>query len=387
MATRVKTFKPHLSSTAPALVSLGIFLSLAIAFTPQKASAANSTDGFVKTSGTKLMLNGKPFIPVGMNHMDVPTLWSTTSSLPGNKWITDADFASFRLAGFNSVRLAVKTDYFQSMLPPHAFSKAGFAWLDRIISMAKKNGIRLILDMHMPTGGEYQDYRVRPESQAFWEDPWAKGRYVDVWREIAKRYARENTIWAYDMMNEPATWDYDSYGRLMQHTAQAIRSYDTDHVLIVQPGMRMSVDHIATFAYPQLDDANVAHSIHYYEPLSFTHKDVYWGVLGEGMMAVYPSGIWNSAQVARSLEASASSARAGGYPAILTEFGTVFHQKQTGQVSWIEDMLKAAKTSGIGWHYWYYKGKSYIRELGLTIPGDVVRPKTWAALRTAARQP
>jgi hypothetical protein len=151
--------------------------------------------------------------------------------------------------------------------------------------------------------------------------------------------------------------------------------------------MRMSAESQASFAYPRIDDANIAHSVHFYEPLNFTHKDVYWGVTGADVMSAYPSAGWDTARVARSLEAAAAEARAGNVPAVLTEFGTVFHLKQTGQVAWITDMLKAAQASGIGWHYWYFKGKSYVQELGLTVPGDIIRPKTWAALSTAAKRP
>jgi len=345
---------------------------------------------FVSVFDTRLLLNGKIFIPKGINHMDVPTLWSTTSSVPGRDWITDKDFAAFEKAGFNSVRLAVKTDYFQSPAAPHQFTEAGFAWLDNILRMAKRHNIKIILDMHMPTGGEYQDYRDRPESSAFWDDPWMKGRFVDVWREIARRERNEPAIWSYDLMNEPATWDFESYERLMQHTAQAVRTYDNNHVILLQAGMAMSENFIASFKYPEIQDANSSFTIHFYDPVEFTHKDVWWGVNGKNVIAFYPSnstssGAWNSQRVQQAYLAAVE--RAGNNrPVILTEFGTVFQQKDTGQNQWINDVIAVADKMHTGWHYWYYKGQSCEQQLCLTTKFSKPKTSPWKALSFSAKK-
>lgn len=342
--------------------------------------------GFVSVSGTGLWLDGNNFQPKGMNHLDNSTLWSSTSTLPNGKWITKKDFADFKAAGFNSIRLAVKTDYFQDVKPPHKFSTQGFAWLDRIIGYARANDIKIVLDMHIPTGGQAQDYRIYPENQVFWNDPWLKGRYVDVWREIARRYANEKTIWGYDMMNEPATWDFEAYQKLMQSTASSIRTYDKNHVLIVQPGMMME-DNQALFIYPQIPDSQIVRSIHFYQPLGFTHQNVPWGVNGQDVIASYPSSStnWTADNVYNSLKQAWKSAEPDNFPVVLFEFGTVFQNKNTGQPIWVQDVIRAAKKLGMGWHYWNYKGPSYQSSLVLTVPGGKPRPITWGILSKEAK--
>jgi len=368
-----------------------VFLVLSCLATAKTAAAAAPVQ-FVSVSGTHLALADKIFVPKGINHMDVPTLWNASSTMPGNTWITDKDFAAFEAAGFNSVRLAVKTDYFQSPAPPHRFSESGFAWLDNIVRMAKRHKIKIILDMHMPTGGQYQDYRVRPESSAFWNDPWMKGRFVDVWREIARREANEPAIWAYDLMNEPATWDFESFERLMRHTQQAIRTYDARHVILLQAGMSMSQDYVASFRYPLIDDANSAYTIHFYDPVEFTHKDVWWGVNGKNVIPVYPSNststdAWNAQRIQTSYLAAIDRTGDAKRPVVMTEFGSVFQGKDSGQNQWIKDAIAAADKMQTGWHYWYYKGQTCEHELCLARKTGQPRPNPWKTLSLSAKKP
>lgn len=368
------------------------FTIFAVAITANLMLPHMAQAGFVHASGTSLSLDGKTFIPVGVGHMDVTSLWVATNTTPTNSWVTENDFKNLSRAGFNSMRLAVKTDYFQDPKPPHAFNAKGFAWLDQRMVWAKRYGMRLILDMHMPTGGTPQDYRVTTDAQAFWADPWLKGRFVDVWREIARRYANEQAIWAYDMMNEPATWDYAAYERLMRDTSTAIRKYDKNHVIIVQPGMFTSPTGSVELMYPNVAINNAANSLHFYQPVEFTHFGVYWGVTGKNAKTSYPDSpttpnAWSSTTTKLAFFAAYDLAADTGRPVVLTEFGTVFHARETGQVRWLNDVLDAARAKKTGWHYWYYKGPAYIGEMGLTVRYGQPRPRTWALLKKYAAQP
>jgi len=362
------------------------FIAGTVALSALYAPAAQA--GFVHASGTSLFLDGQRFVPRGVGHMDVTSLWTVTSSALSENWITEKDFATLSRAGFNSIRLAVKTDYFQDPAPPHRFNEKNFAWLDKRLAWAKRHGLKLILDMHMPTGGTPQDYRVSPATQKFWDDPWLRGRFVDVWREIAKRYSKQEAIWAYDLMNEPATWDFAAYEKLMQATTRAIRTQDDKHALIIQPGMLVLASGQVQFKYPEIADGNVAHALHFYQPVEFTHQSVYWGVMGDKAKTAYPDppsvkNAWTDTDTRLAFEDAFAAAATSGRPVVLTEFGTVFHQKETGQVRWIQDVLAAARAKNTGWHYWYYKGPAYVGEMGLTTRWGTPRPRTWSVLKAA----
>ena len=378
-------YKKHLRLIMAVIV---ILFGLVCHHHPTLASDS-ATQNFIHVNGTHLLLAGKNFVPRGINHFDFPTLWVSTSTQPSSTWITENDFATFQKAGFNSVRLAVKTDYFQNPNPPHQFFENGFKWLNNIILMAKGHNIRLVIDMHMPTGGASQDFRITDKNQIFWNDPWLKGRFIDTWREIARRYADEPAIWAYDIMNEPATWDFEAYKQLMLHTVSAIRSKDQNHILVIQPGMRM-VDNQALFAYPQIDDKNIVRSVHFYDPIEFTHQNVYWGINGKNVISNYPATsstgnpAWNASKILQALTQAYQKAEPDKYPVVLFEFGTVFQKINTGQPLWINNVVEAAKHLNIGWHYWYYKGPAYIGEMGLRTKYGILRPITWKFLTIQA---
>jgi hypothetical protein len=341
--------------------------------------------GFVSTSGTSLVLDGRLFVPKGVNLMDHDTLWYKTRTSPTLNWTKASDFMAIKRAGFNSVRLAVKSDYFQETKAPYKFSEKGFLWLDKTIALAKKQNIRIILDMHMPTGGIQQDYQINAENRIFWDDPWMKGRFVDVWREIAKRYRNETIIWAYDLMNEPATTDFASYQRLIQNTVSSIRSNDTNHPIMLQRGMYIKEDGSWDMKFPFVNDPNVILTLHFYQPTDFTLQGAPW-IKTNSVLVSYPiasstkNGIkaWNKDMLASELPALLGSNTST--PVVLTEFGTLFPRQLSGQPVWVRDVAEAAQSLGYGWHYWHYAGPNCTNAFALRLKYSICRPKTLGSL-------
>jgi len=350
--------------------------------------------GFVAPNGTSLTVDGKSFVPKGTSLIDFESFWDETKTKPSLVWTRERDFQKLKKAGFNSVRLVVKSDYFQTVTPPHVFSEQGFAWLDQVIALAKKYDQRIILDMHIPTGGKYQDYQIYPGNQVFWNDPWLKGRFVDVWREIARRYAAEPTIWAFDLMNEAATIDFPTYEKLMVDTARSIRLYDTDHLIMLQRGMYVKPDQSWGMKYPKIDDAKVINSIHFYQPIDFTLQGAAW--LTERKPTItYPtpprtntttSDVWDASRLKQELSSVIQEAQASGTPAVITEFGAIFPPKLSGQFDWIRDVASTTQSMGVGWHYWNYSSPSCYRQTALWEKDRLCHPKTWAILSNLAHE-
>jgi endoglucanase len=372
-----------------------LFMSLAcVSFVPTKDTKAATIHGFVNASGTVLVLDGQTFIPKGTNIIDFDSFWDPSSTTPGLDWVREKDFGNLKAAGFNSVRLVVKSDYFQNPDPPHAFSEQGFAWLDKVIALSRKHGLKIILDMHIPSGGQYQDYQINPGNQIFWNDDWHKGRFVDVWREIARRYADEDTIWAYDLMNEPATVDFTSYERLMRNTVNSIRLYDTNHLVMTQRGMNIKDDQSWDLKYPQVVDEQLIRSIHFYQPTDFTLQGAAW-ITDQKPMVAYPAPpstttttqdeIWSADRVRQELTEAVQEAQASGTPAVLTEFGAIFPPQLSGQYEWIRDVATTVQAMGVGWHYWNYASPSCYRQTALWDQTKLCHPLTWAMLSSLAR--
>jgi len=350
--------------------------------------------GFVVASGTSLTVDGKSFVPKGTSLIDFESFWDETKTQPSLIWTREKDFQRLKKAGFNSVRLVVKADYFQTITPPHEFSEQSFAWLDQVIALAKKYDQKVILDMHIPTGGKYQDYQIYPGNQIFWNDPWMKGRFVDVWREIARRYADEPTIWAYDLMNEAATIDFPAYEKLMRDTARSIRLYDANHLIMLQRGMYVKPDQSWGMKYPNIGDSKTINSIHFYQPVDFSLQGAAW-ITKQKPMVTYPTPLltnvtttpdmWDETRVKQELSVMIQEAQASGTPAVLTEFGAIFPPKLSGQFQWINDVASTTQAMGVGWHYWNYSSPSCFRQTALWEKDRLCHPKTWAMLSGLAK--
>ncbi len=349
----------NLRSSADALVYVAnmrnIFFFLAAAcalfFSAHDVQAAQLS-GFVDVSGTSFVLDGREFIPRGVNDHDVLSLWDSSRKLPNEAGFT-AHAKDFKSLGFNSVRLAVKSDYFES--------PQGFVWLDKRVREAEKYGYKIILDMHIPSGGAQQDYQPNAENEKFWLSEDLQSRFIRVWGKIAERYAASSAIWAYDMLNEPASREVNRVSSLMQHVHDAIREKDKRHVIILQPVQVYDETYRESFVYPPVEDKRLAYSIHFYRPYGFTVKNVPWGINDHRVIERYPAatstdGAWDAARIADDFQtAGLQAARAKGVPAVIGEFGAIFHSELSGQYFWIEDALAAARKAGLGWQYWVYQ--------------------------------
>ena len=321
-------------------------------------------NAFVSVSGTSFMLQGKSFVPVGVSHQDEKSLWSPAITNPTSE-VMQSDFRTFASLGFNSIRLSVKADYFHSL--------KGFQWLDQRVKWAKQYGIRILLDMHIPSGGAQQDYNPNEMNKKFWDSQDLQDDFVNVWGAIAKRYASNPTIWGYGLLNEPSSRDAYQVASLYQRVDGAIRQSDLKHIIFISPVQTYDTQEQEHFIFPEVVDSRLAYDVHFYQPYGFALQGVSWGINDSRVIPRYPSEAttstpaWNAARIRQALDdVGLRAAREKGVPAIIGEFGAVFQGALRGQSTWIQDVLTAAKQAGVGWQYWVYKTANLNGGIGLT---------------------
>ncbi len=148
---------------------------------------------------------------------------------------TPEDFIFLRENGFNLIRLGLIWDGAEP--EPGKISEDYFNEIDRIIKMAEDAGIPVFLDMHQDlygsvfedgapkwatvtdscehirTGLWSESYLISPAVQHAFDNFWNNvpapdgigiiDHYRELWKYIAKRYARNPFVIGYDIMNEP----------------------------------------------------------------------------------------------------------------------------------------------------------------------------------------
>lgn len=255
-----------------------------------------SENPFVHTEGTRFVLRGKPYMIRGMAMGN--GVWDNPYSAPAGDHGEDF-FRELAELGFNSVRFYLNYALFESDASPYEYRQEGFDWIDLNLRWAKANGIRLILNMHYPQGG----YQSQGSGDRLWTVPENRERLSALWGKIAERYADEEGIIGYGLVNEPIpVGEADArdglrvWRELAQGIAGEIRKYDRNHVIFVEKVLGVKApgggetDWSLPFAdqFVTIEDENTAYEFHTYDPHSYTHQGFDWAGTA-GTASTYPN--------------------------------------------------------------------------------------------------
>jgi hypothetical protein len=185
--------------------------------------------------------------------------------------ITRKDVEALKSWGFNSIRLPMHYDLFT---PPsgkepvpgkNTWLEPGFKLTDKLLSWCKDNHMYLILDLHAAPGGQGHERPIAdvdPLKPLLWESPADLEKTIALWKKLAERYAEEEWIGGYDLLNEP---NYLMLGNLplrnfFLEATREIRTVDKNHILFIE-GNAYAQDF--TGLTPPWD-GNMAYSFHKY---------------------------------------------------------------------------------------------------------------------------
>lgn len=153
-------------------------------------------------------------------------------------WITSADFANIKAAGFNAVRVPV---WWGNFYPIANVSNASwradaFTELDWVVSQAAAQGIYVIIDMHGVVGGQSTSDDTGQQNQnQYWTNGNDQGNTAFMWWQIANHYKGNPTVAGYDLINEPM--NAPSNSAVISANASlynSVRSIDPSHIIIIE---------------------------------------------------------------------------------------------------------------------------------------------------------
>lgn len=255
-------------------------------------------------------------------------------------YLTKADIDSLAAWGFNSIRLPMHYNLFTVLGSPDVFLESGFQKVDQIISWCKANGIYVILDLHAAPGGQnsgdISDYIAGQPS--LWESAANREQTVKLWKKFAERYANEEIVGGYDLINE-TNWTLPGntlLANLMKDITTAIRTVDNNHILFIE-GNSYANDY--TGLTPKWDN-NMAYSFH-----------KYWNDVNDGSITFVTS-IRDSENV----------------PIWLGEFGENSNH-------WVGNTVELMNKYNIGWAVWPYKKMGSVSG-----PMAFKEPDNWSTL-------
>ena len=252
---------------------LRIFILLICILLLSSCSPKQTGTQFVKVNGTGFSEGNQPY-----------TIKSISVSTDETFIPSEQDYQTVRGLGFNAVRLHLDYKLFEDDAQPYIYLQKGWDLLERHISYAKKNDIKILMNMHVPQGG----YQSGGKGTALWTEPENQDRLAELWGAIAKKYADETAVLGYGLVNEPFPCAPDVktgqkyWSDLAGKLAERIRDVDQNHILFAEvvsgitdgEGNPQNVVFTAAehYGYPELEDANVAYEFHMYDPYAFTHQ-------------------------------------------------------------------------------------------------------------------
>jgi hypothetical protein len=175
-------------------------------------------------------------------------------------WLTNqcrkADIDSLAAWGFNSIRLPMHYNLFtpsteqEPVAGKNTWLTKGFQLTDSLLSWCKANRIYLILDLHATPGGQGNDIAISDRDStkpSLWESELNKEKTIALWRKLAERYANEEWIGGYDLINE-TNWGFqnatDKNGcsetgnvqlkKMLMDITLAIREVDKKHIIYIE---------------------------------------------------------------------------------------------------------------------------------------------------------
>lgn len=235
-------------------------------------------------------------------------------------YVNEIDIKKIAEWGFNSIRLPFHYAILYDKTTDQ-FREEGFQLLDRFLSWCKKYQLYVILDMHAAPGGQNADNISDSDGieARLWTEPQNQDLTIKIWKEIARRYANEEWIIGYDILNEPVLPSGYSNAYLKAfyaRTAVAIREVDPNHVLFIE-GNWYATD------FSQLTppfDSNMIYTFHKY---------------------------WNATD----------QASIQNYLNIRDQFNVPLWLGESGENSnpWFYETVQLMEQNQIGWNWWTHK--------------------------------
>lgn len=295
----------------------------------------------------------------------------------GAPWFNREDVTWIAQQGFDHIRFPVDGTIW--LRPDGSLDLTKIAPFEQALAWARENRLGAVLDMHFLPGASFDP--ANPQSSVF-VDQALQARVADFWRRVASRFASEGANLRFEILNEPVAPQNQQLNAFNTRMLAAIRESNPTRVVYITSNQFSQLTTLPDLTIP--NDPNIAITVHYYEPLIFTHQRASWLQLPANMPVVnFPGTVpnlngvlppnhfligWSGRQltVAQIDEAFQNAAnllrsRAPGKEVQLGEFGAFEAGPIDGRRNYVSAVARAAERQGWGWAIWDYQDSFGVR--------------------------
>ena len=287
--------------------------------------------------------------------------------------IQEEYFQQIKEAGFDTIGVPIRWSAHALEEPPYTIEKTFFERVDWVINNGLAQGLNIVINIH-----HYNEIFEYPDAHT--------DRFVEMWKQIITRYKDLPDNVYFELLNEPhGNLNAEKWNMILAATISSIRQNDNRHTLILA-GIWGRISSLSTLNIPK-EETNFIVTIHFYEPLLFTHQGAGWvpkeygtiGVIWPGPpeTKLHPipharSVDWVKQWFIRYNQESPDINPAGPKPIMealddavawsekynvplwLGEFGAYKKADMQSRVNWTKFVREQAEVRNIPWAYWEF---------------------------------
>jgi len=251
-------------------------------------------------------------------------------------------------AGFKTVRIPVRWSNHASVDGAARIDEVFASKVEQTVDAFLAKGMYVVLNMHhyrQLDGDELREHEqsVNPDLLQM--------RFLNMWEQIATRYAKKSPRLIFELYNEPHNQLNNDWNQLAQAGLAVVRKSNPKRLVMIGPAHWNSAYYLNELVLPQ--DADLIVTIHNYEPFEFTHQGAEWvdSKLSTGITCCDAK---QEARAVSKLEVAYRWKLEKGYPVWLGEFGAYSKADLNSRMRFNQMMVKAAAERNINWAYWEF---------------------------------
>jgi len=251
-------------------------------------------------------------------------------------------FPIIKQAGFGVVRVPIRWSAHVSAAPDDTIDPAFLSRVDWVVAQAEKNNLQAILD--------YQN------DDDLIHDPDAnEARYLAIWKQVAEHYKDAPPSILFELLNEPHDkLDAPHWNDLLAKTLAVVRATNPTRTVVVGPVQWNGIGSLSKLVLPD-SDRNLLVTVHYYDPMTFTHQGASWVEGSDKWLGNTWQGTDAEKQaVTQAFDTAAAWGVAHQRPMYLGEFGAFSKGDMASRVRWTTFVARTAEAHGMPWTYWEF---------------------------------
>jgi endoglucanase len=257
--------------------------------------------------------------------------------------LQEQDFATVKQAGFATVRVPIRwSSHLVPNDPNFTIDPAFLARIDWVVTEAQKYGLNAILDYH--------------NDDALMKDPDGQAdRYLATWKQIATHFKDAPPSILFELLNEPnGKLDAPHWNALLARALAIVRVDNPHRAVVIGPVHWNTISDLKNLVLPQ-DDHDIIATVHFYNPMKFTHQGASWIQGADQWRNVTWQGTPAETQpIVAAFDQASAWGQAHHRPLFLGEFGAYSTGDMDSRARWIAFVARTAEAHGISWAYWEY---------------------------------